>query len=150
MLGPAYEEALRQSDPAHARATRVEELQAGLARAPELVISEATTAQDAQRCHRSFGTLDRYEIGGGRFRGQSPWERHPFDDELLVAVAGEAEITLLRESGPDQHVLRAGQLFVVPRGLWHRQLARDGATIWGATATAHDEISFAEDPRAKS
>ena len=52
------------------------------------------------------------------------WERHPRGDELLQLLEGEIEMTLLKDAGPETHVLRAGELFVVPRGVWHRPHAR--------------------------
>jgi mannose-6-phosphate isomerase-like protein (cupin superfamily) len=120
-----------------------------LATAPELVICAETTREEVAATRRRFGRMDDRELGGRRFRGLSPWERHPFDDELLYTQDGEAEITLLTEAGAVSRRLTAGTLFVVPKGAWHRLRAPLGATIWGATQTAHDEISFAEDPRAE-
>ncbi len=148
MLGPAYEIAERQSGRRAADMPRVEELERVLASAPLLAIGADTTQADVRDSYRGFGTLDRHDLGGRRFSGTSPWERHPFDDELLVTTEGEAEITLLTESGPVTRRLTPGTLFVVPKGTWHRQHAARSATIWGVTRTAHDEISFEDDPRA--
>jgi mannose-6-phosphate isomerase-like protein (cupin superfamily) len=149
MLGPAYEIAERQSGRRAAGALRVEDVVRTLGEAPLLTIGASTTPEDVRNTHRAFGKLDRYDLSGRRFSGVSPWERHPFDDELLYTQEGEAEITLLTEAGTVSRVLKAGTLFVVPKGTWHRQNAPRGATIWGVTNTAHDEISFEDDPRAE-
>ena len=83
----------------------------------------------------------------GRFSGQSPWERHPDGDELLHVLEGQVEVTVLNEHGPVSTSVAAGCVFVVPRGLWHRQLAREAATQFGATP-GRTEHSTAEDPLA--
>lgn len=48
------------------------------------------------------------------------WERHPAGDELLVLLAGAAELRLWRE-GREEVVSFAtpGTAIVVPRGTWH-------------------------------
>ena len=96
-----------------------------------------------------FARLAPFNHGGvfvGRFRGQTPWERHPHGDELVHVLDGEVELTLLRPRGPRTVTLRAGGVFVVPRGRWHRQRARSAVTLLTATPTPTDH-SFADDPR---
>lgn len=45
-----------------------------------------------------------------------PWHVHPDSDEFFLVLSGELEIEL-----PERRVvLRAGQMFSVPRGLRHR------------------------------
>ena len=48
------------------------------------------------------------------------WERHPAGDEILVLLAGAAELRLWR-AGREEAVLFAtpGTAFVVPRDTWH-------------------------------
>ena len=81
------------------------------------------------------------------YSGLTPWERHPDGDELLHTLEGEVEVTLLRDGGPTKTRVRAGSMFVVPRGLWHRQIARAAVMQWGATP-GRTEHSTAKDPRA--
>jgi uncharacterized cupin superfamily protein len=88
-------------------------------------------------------------ISVGRFSGQSPWERHPDGDELVHVLEGEVEITVLTAEGPDQTTVAAGSVFIVPKGHWHRQLARQSVTQFGATVGA-TEHSDAEDPRQRA
>jgi hypothetical protein len=45
--------------------------------------------------------------------------------------------------------VRAGSVFVCPRGLWHRQRARGSVTGFYATPRP-SEISWADDPRAEA
>lgn len=97
-----------------------------------------------------FARLDTFNHGGlflGSFSGQSPWERHLHGDELLHVLAGEVDITILTETEPVHLTLRTGSVFIVPQGLWHRQVARTAVTLLTATPTPTDH-SDAADPRA--
>ena len=98
---------------------------------------------------RRLGALDRATIGVFRFTGQAPWERHPDGDELLHVLEGDVDLTVLTDDGPRQVPIGAGEVFVCPRGLWHRQRSKTGATILFATPTATSEASWAEDPRSE-
>jgi quercetin dioxygenase-like cupin family protein len=123
------------------------DIRAALARAPELKIGPNTTAAEAEA---AFPMLARFEQGGifaGRFSGQSPWERHATGDELLHVLEGEVDVTVLTADGAVTATVRAGQIFIVPRGLWHRQLPRPSVTLVTATPP-HSDISFAENPEA--
>ena len=82
----------------------------------------------------------------GKFTGQSPWERHTTTDELLHILEGEVEVTVLTEDERHSTTLRAGSLFVVPKGCWHRLYAADQVTSCGVTP-GPTEHTQAEDPR---
>ena len=82
-----------------------------------------------------------------RFRGQTPWERHPAGDELLHVLEGAVEVTVLTDAGPVQRSVAAGSVLVVPRGAWHRQRAEEGVVLLFATAAETTDHSWAEDPR---
>jgi mannose-6-phosphate isomerase-like protein (cupin superfamily) len=127
---------------------KVYDVKMTLSEAPtlDLAASDATRDQVASTLRR-FGELDKYSIAGRRFRGTSPWELHPHEDELLYIVEGEMEVTLLGEEGRTTVTLGPGCLFVVPKGTWHQQSAIDTVMSWGVTATHADQISFADDPR---
>lgn len=67
-------------------------------------------------------------------------------DELLHVLEGEIDVTVLSDAGPMEVPVRAGSVFVVPRGVWHRPVARSGVTLFSATSRP-TEVSFATDPR---
>lgn len=115
--------------------------------APELVITDTTTGPDAAATYRAFGSFDGRRLGGRRWRGRSPWERHPDGDELLMPLEGSYVVTLLTADREQQVELRAGSLMVVPAGVWHQLFAAETVMAFGVNAAGATDISFAEDPR---
>ena len=60
-------------------------------------------------------------VVGSRYEKDMPhWEMHPAGDELLVGLSGEFEVHL--QDGPTGQTLAlaAGQVVLVPFGIWHR------------------------------
>ncbi len=50
----------------------------------------------------------------------SHWEMHPAGEEVVILLSGEINL-VLEEAGEEAEVeLKAGQAFIVPRGVWHR------------------------------
>jgi len=123
------------------------DLRAALNGLPELAIASSTTAEEAAAAVRPIASLDQCTLGVMRYSGLTPWERHPDGDELLHPLEGEVDVTVLTDSGPTHVTVRAGSVFVCPRGLWHRQLPRPAVTMFFGTPTENEEISWAEDPR---
>jgi len=73
------------------------------------------------------GIAQRHDLDHGRLMGSTDqtkdwdhWERHPAGDEILVLLSGELELVLQTGRGERRARLKAGQTFVVPKGLWHR------------------------------
>ena len=68
--------------------------------------------------------------------------------DLAAALAGLAtgEVQTAEQDGAKRVSVAAGSVFVVPRGLWHRQVARPSVTLLTATPD-HSEVSTADDPR---
>jgi quercetin dioxygenase-like cupin family protein len=123
------------------------DLHAVLRDLPELRITAETTDEEAHAAMRPLTTLGPCTLGVVRYSGLHPWERHPGGDELLHALAGAVDITVLTDDGPRQTTLRAGSIFVCPRGLWHRPIPRPAVTLLFGTPAATTEVSFADDPR---
>jgi mannose-6-phosphate isomerase-like protein (cupin superfamily) len=112
---------------------------------PELRVTPNATEADAMAAVHSFGSLNQCLLGVTRFSGLTPWEHHPDGDEVLYVVDGVVEVTVLTDDGSVSAAVPAGSVFVVPRGLWHRQHARRSAALLFATGAT--EISWATDPR---
>jgi quercetin dioxygenase-like cupin family protein len=122
-------------------------IDAALRGAAPLAISEQTSAAEADAAFRTLATCNQQTLGVMRFSGQTPWERHSDGDELLHALDGAVDVTVLTDEGPRHAIIAAGSVFVCPRGLWHRQQAQPSVTMLFATPTRMTEVSFAEDPR---
>lgn len=52
------------------------------------------------------------------------WEMHPFADELVYLLEGEATLLLELPSGVQSEPIRGRGLVVVPRGIWHTARTR--------------------------
>jgi PhnB protein len=129
-------------------ATKLQEhdLRAALREVPHLTITDETTGEDADAAVNHVAKVGKLSIGVMSYTGQTPWERHGAD-ELLLALDGELEITVLTDEGPVKRKLRAGEAFVCPQGLWHRQFAEKSVSMLYGTAIETSEISMADDPR---
>lgn len=116
------------------------------ARAPKLAISEATTAAEASAAFPCLAPFNQGGIFAGRFSGETPWECHPTGDELLYVIDGAVEVTILGEAGTEVSTARAGQVVIVPKGLWHKQRPLPEVALLTMTPqpSAH---SSAADPR---
>jgi PhnB protein len=126
---------------------REHDLRAALREVPHLTITDATTGEDADAATRNVAKIGNLTLGVMSYTGQTPWERHPDGDELLLVLDGELEVTTLTDDGPVKRTLRAAEAFVCPQGLWHRQYAEKSVSMLYGTPTATSEISVADDPR---
>ena len=95
-----------------------------------------------------LGEADSGALWIGRWTGASPWERHANGDELLHQLEGEVKITLLLDEGEKVVHLKAGEIFLVPKGAWHKQesVGEEKTVQWGKTPMPTDH-SDADDPR---
>jgi mannose-6-phosphate isomerase-like protein (cupin superfamily) len=109
------------------------------------VTAETTEEQFAAAC-AELGTFDRGHITLVRLATPSPWENHPDGDELLYIAKGTIEVELLARRRERVRV-SAGSIFVVPRGVWHRQIPCPLASVLSALPSAHGPISWDDDPR---
>jgi mannose-6-phosphate isomerase-like protein (cupin superfamily) len=80
---------------------------------------------------RGGAEAQRYErvVGAFNFRSaddlhSSVQEMHPEVDEVLLLISGAVDV-VLEEDGAERTVaLESGQAAIVPRGVWHRLVAR--------------------------
>jgi PhnB protein len=123
------------------------DLRAALREVPHLNITADTTGDDANAAVRNVAKIGNLTLGVMSYTGLTPWERHPDGDELLLALDGEVEVTTLTDDGPVTRKLRAGEAFVCPQGLWHRQFAEKSVSMLYGTPIDTSENSIADDPR---
>ncbi|MEM7078063.1 MAG: cupin domain-containing protein [Pseudomonadota bacterium] len=90
---------------------------------------------------KSFGTVDVAGVSPG-------WEMHPDTDEFFYVIEGTVEITLLEDQA-QHYVAPAGSSFVVPRGIWHKPGAPEGAKFIYFTP-GQSLYSESDDPRTDS
>jgi len=96
---------------------------------------------------RFWATIDkRTDLDDGRLMGTTPqkkdwphWERHPAGDEILTLLSGELVMVLETPRGNRRVPLKAGQTFVVPKGLWHRAEVRKKGVLMFITPGAGTE-----------
>jgi mannose-6-phosphate isomerase-like protein (cupin superfamily) len=105
--------------------------------------------QSQTRANRRLGQHNDDSVGLGRYSGQSPWERHTNGDELLYVVDGEVNVEALTDGAAFRGTLRAGSLFIVPKGVWHQLTARPSATIFFVSPPDEGAERTREDPRAR-
>ena len=123
------------------------EIQSILRVAPEIDLDADPTFDQIRAAFPVVAPFDQGAITVGRFSGTTPWERHADSDEFLHVLDGAVEITVLTDVTSNSVAVQKGSVFVVPKGLWHRQIAKPVVTLLSLIPTDHGPVSFAEDPR---
>ena len=77
--------------------------------------------------------LDGRLAGVVHLEHDSHWEMHPDGDEVLVGLSGSVEIILDLDDEPETVTLAAGQMCIVPRGVWHRLVVNEPGQLLFAT-----------------
>lgn len=103
---------------------------------------------------RFWATIQgRTDLHEGRLMGVSGqsadwnhWERHPAGEEILTLLSGEMELVLDLEAGEQRRVLKAGETFIVPRGIWHRAIVKEAGRLMFVTPGAGTEHRRVEQP----
>jgi mannose-6-phosphate isomerase-like protein (cupin superfamily) len=60
------------------------------------------------------------------------WEMHPDGDELLAMLSGAMAVVLQLPKGEEIIELAQGAAFIVPKGIWHRQVLRAAGDFFAA------------------
>ncbi len=78
---------------------------------------------------RIVGRVNDYDVRIAHARGEHVWHVHEDTDEFFLVVDGTFDVSL-REDGQTRTVnLRAGDIFVVPRGTEHKPSSAGGAIL---------------------
>ncbi len=71
---------------------------------------------------RTVATFSDFDVMVVKVEGEFVWHSHENTDDFFMVLKGELEVDL-----PDRtERVRAGELFVVPKGVRHRTAARNG------------------------
>ena len=60
-----------------------------------------------------------------KFQGEFPFHVHPDTDDFFLVLEGEIEMDLEGQS----HIVKAGELFIVPKGVTHRPRAENECKV---------------------
>jgi len=74
---------------------------------------------------RTVAVLNDYDVRVVRTRGEFTRHSHPETDEVFLVLTGS--LTIRMDEGDVS--LGPGQLYVVPRGVYHQPVSRDGAEV---------------------
>ncbi|MDN3648718.1 cupin domain-containing protein [Reinekea marina] len=80
----------------------------------------------------AYSVLSDYRDGGvfiTHYDGFSEWEQHPMGDEFVQVIAGTTTIILLENDTEHRNTLAAGEMIVVPQGIWHRFESPEGVKV---------------------
>lgn len=109
-------------------------------------LNEVLATFDAAWSPRIVTRVNDYDIRLARFDGEHVWHVHQDTDEFFLVLDGEIEIGV---RDPDERVvtLGRGQVFVVPKGTFHKPSSKTGASVLLvepagtlSVGDAHDEV----------
>lgn len=96
---------------------------------------------------RIVTTVNDYDIRLARFAGEHVWHVHTNTDEFFLVLDGTIDIGLREDDGERTVTLRRGEVFVVPRGVFHKPSSAEGAAVLLVEPTGtltvgdeHDEV----------
>ena len=78
---------------------------------------------------RIVTTVNDYDIRLARFAGEHVWHVHTNTDEFFLVLEGTIDIGLREQDGERTVTLRRGEVFVVPRGVFHKPSSARGAAV---------------------
>jgi mannose-6-phosphate isomerase-like protein (cupin superfamily) len=78
---------------------------------------------------RIVTTVNDYDIRLARFAGEHVWHVHLETDEFFLVLDGTITIGLREAQGERTVTLRRGEVFVVPRGVFHKPSSTGGASV---------------------
>jgi mannose-6-phosphate isomerase-like protein (cupin superfamily) len=91
-------------------------------------LNEVLASFDAAWSPRIVTRVNDYDIRLARFDGEHVWHVHENTDEFFLVLDGEIEIGL-RDPAERVVTLARGQVFVVPKGTFHKPSSKTGASV---------------------
>ena len=99
------------------------------------------TNSDHNDGNSAYGFLSDFGNGGmfiANYTGFSEWERHPNGDEMVQVIEGETSLVLLIDNEEVPNKIKAGELLIVPQGIWHRFESPKGVKVLTITPQPTD------------
>jgi mannose-6-phosphate isomerase-like protein (cupin superfamily) len=94
---------------------------------------------------RIVGRVNDYDLKVAHAKGEHVWHVHEHTDEFFLVIDGRFDITLREPDGRERTVeLRAGDVFVIPKGIEHKPTSPGGAILMfepSGTSTTGDRHS---------
>jgi mannose-6-phosphate isomerase-like protein (cupin superfamily) len=88
-------------------------------------LAEKLTTFDQHWSPRTVALFNGHDVMVVKVQGEFNWHSHPDTDDFFLVLKGEVDIQLR-----DRTVnLKAGEMFIVPRGVEHRPVARQEAHL---------------------
>jgi mannose-6-phosphate isomerase-like protein (cupin superfamily) len=105
---------------------------AGMANArvnPPVSLSQALASFSDIYSPRIVGRVNDYDVRIAHARGEHVWHVHEDTDEFFLVLDGTFDVSLREDGGERTVRLRAGDIFVVPRGTEHKPSSAGGAIL---------------------
>lgn len=67
--------------------------------------------------------LNGQHVKVAKLLGSFDWHFHEQEDELFWVISGQLQMHIRDDAGEQMIEIGPGELFTVPRGLWHRPIA---------------------------
>jgi mannose-6-phosphate isomerase-like protein (cupin superfamily) len=93
-------------------------------------LTAAMAAFDDIYSPRIVGRVNDYDLKVAHAKGEHVWHVHEHTDEFFLVIDGQFDIALREPGGRERTVaLRAGDIFVVPKGIEHKPSSPGGAIL---------------------
>jgi len=93
-------------------------------------LGEALATFDEIYSPRIVGRVNDYDLKVAHAKGDYVWHVHEETDEFFLVIDGRFDIELRDANGGERRVeLRAGDVFVVPKGTEHKPSSPGGAIL---------------------
>jgi mannose-6-phosphate isomerase-like protein (cupin superfamily) len=110
-------------------------------------LEAALASFDAIYSPRVVATMNDYDVKIAHTEGDHVWHTHDDTDEFFLVLRGQFDIAMRDGAGIETTVvLKAGDVFVVPKGIEHKPTSPGGAVLMfepsgtSSTGDRHDGV----------